>query len=69
MKKKSLLIIIVIIAVIALGGFGISTLFKDKDKTNNYDGEKEEVKSKVNIVDLNSNKRPIAVMINTHNEA
>ena len=71
MKKKKLIIIVIAIVVIALGGLGISFLLKDNKSNSPKEKEesKEQAKKSVKIVDLNSNKRPIAVMINTHNEA
>ncbi len=71
MKKKNLIIIVFAIIIIALGGLGASFLLKD-DKNDNpkeNEGIKEPEKKSVKIVDLESNKRPIAIMINTHNEA
>ena len=62
-----------IIGLVLIIAIGLGVLFLLKDKP---DGEKPENKvdnkpkdTTVKIVDLNSNKRPIAVMINTHNAA
>lgn len=58
--------IIIIIAVI----LGVLFLLKEDDKPlNNKVNKKPQDVKKVEIVDLSSNKRPIAVMINNNHEA
>lgn len=62
--KKTLIILLTL--VLLCTGCG-----KDDTKENKPSTNKEQVTEKkdVKIVDLNSNERPIAVMINTHKEA
>jgi len=62
MKKK---IFIITLLLLLLTGCGNK---KTEVKENNKEEQKKETKE-VTIVDLDSNKRPIAVMINTHKEA
>lgn len=62
MKKK---ILIITMFLLLLCGCG-----KEEDKKlDNSNDNKVQEKEKVQIVDLNSNERPIAVMINTHKDA
>ncbi len=62
MKKK---ILIITMFLLLLCGCG-----KEEDKKlDNPNDNKVQEKEKVQIVDLNSNERPIAVMINTHKDA
>lgn len=63
MKKKFLIITIILLLVSGCG----KEENKKLEETNNKE-ENTETKE-VTIVDLDSNKRPIAVMINTHKEA
>lgn len=62
MKKK---ILIIAMFLLLLCGCGKE---EDKKLDNSKDNKVQE-KEKVQIVDLNSDKRPIAVMINTHKDA
>ncbi len=75
-NSKIALIAVAAIVVIGLGTFvGYKTFHKEETKpTNNSTGKKlpsnnEAVKPAVNIVDVNSNSRPYAVMINNINVA
>lgn len=64
--KKSIFIILLVL-VLLCSGCGKE---ENKKTINNKNDNKEVVEKKeVSIVDLNSNERPIAVMINTHKEA
>jgi len=63
MNKKNKLFIIVMLLLLICTGCG-----KEEKKVNNKKDKVVEEKE-VQIVDLNSNERPIAVMINTHKEA
>lgn len=76
--RKTWLIILGVIIVVLLG-VGVFIVIKDSNKGKNIDLSekspeekepiKEEAKEKVDIVDLESTSRPIAVMINNHPEA
>lgn len=61
MKKKILLITMLLVLICGCG--------KEEKKLENTDDNKVQEKKEVQIVDLNSNERPIAVMINTHKDA
>lgn len=67
--KKSKLLIIVIFILIILGIIGI-IIYKNKTSHNdlavveNIEKIEEPIKEKVNIIDLNSNSRPYAVVVN-----
>ena len=66
MKKKILLVLLLLLLCCGCG--------KEETKNKEQSNNKEEVqineeKKEVTIVDLDSNKRPIAVMINTHKQA
>lgn len=70
MKKKKLLLIIIGILLVCALALGGSYLLRDKEEGKPSSGNKPvEEPKKVQIVDLDSDKRPIAVMINTHNAA
>ncbi len=64
MKKK--ISILLLILVLLCTGCGKE---ENKNLDNNKENEPIVESKKVQIVDLNSNERPIAVMINTHKEA
>jgi len=64
MKKRNYLIIVTLLLILLCSGCG-----KEEIKTNKKDNNKVKETKNVKIVDLKSNKRPIAVMINTHKEA
>ena len=73
LNKKAIILIsvvrVIILAVILVLVFGLS---KKKDTTKKTQTKKEKVVEKVkkvNIVDLDNNLRPYAVMINNHHEA
>ncbi len=70
-KKKYTFGAIVVGLILAIAlGLGVLFLLKDEEKPSVEIKDKEPQKEKsVKIVDLTSNKRPIAVMINTHNAA
>lgn len=69
-KKKNLIILIVIILLLVIAiGFGASMLLSKSNEKNERNETKEEEKKEivipdVQIVDVNSNSRPYAVMIN-----
>ena len=72
LKKKNLIIIIIVVLVLlSVGGFGVFKLLNKTDEVKSNDkviekDKKEEKKEepKLQIVDLDSKTRPIAVMIN-----
>lgn len=70
-KSKKILIIIILILVIVEGGLILKgTLFNGKDKKdNNTNNVNEPPKKELKIINLESNTRPIAVMINNHSDA
>ena len=77
-RKNNKLILFIILGVIVLCGIGIGVYFvidnnkKIPDKKENANEEvKEETKEekKVSIIDVDSDTRPYAVMINCHNGA
>ncbi|MDD3186874.1 MAG: DUF3048 domain-containing protein [Bacilli bacterium] len=77
-KQKKLVLIILGALVLIFLGAGIYTLTKqnktdetsgEQEVTNDDEEEQTEEDNTIKIVDLNSNSRPIAVMINNHNEA
>lgn len=61
MKKRLLIITMLLLLLCGCG--------KEEKKLENTDDNKVQEKKEVQIVDLNSNERPIAVMINTHKDA
>ena len=63
MKKKFLIIILFLLLVSGCGKEEQKKLQETNNKTENTETKE------VTIVDLDSNKRPIAVMINTHKDA
>lgn len=69
-KNKKKIIIISVISIIILSIIGYFCFFKDN---NEIEKQIKKIKKKpeptLNIVDLKSNTRPIAVMINNHNQA
>ena len=73
-RKNSKLILFIVLGVILLCGIGTGVYFVIKNKNNGTvdagkkDDIKEEVKE-VSIIDVNSDTRPYAVMINCHNGA
>ncbi len=70
--KKKYLIGAIIVAILFLIAITLSIFFILKDKPDikkKTDKEKPDVVEKVDIVDLNSNSRPYAVMINNHPDA
>lgn len=72
MKKTyvigAIIVGLLVVLAIAIGVF--SLLKNDEDPTkNNTDNNKQAESRKVKIVDLNSNKRPIAIMINNNHAA
>lgn len=76
-RKNSKLILFIVLGIILLCGIGAGVYFVIKNKNNSTidtgkkDDIKEEVKEekKVSIIDINSDTRPYAVMINCHNGA
>lgn len=76
-KKHNNLHKFIILGILLLAGIGVGVYFvvgKKNNKTadnDKIDNIKEEVKEekKVTIIDVNSNTRPYAVMINCHNSA
>ena len=76
-RKNNKLILFIILGVIVLCGIGIGAYFVIGDKNNKTAGNdkkenvNEEVKEekKVTIIDVDSDTRPYAVMINCHNGA
>ena len=72
MKKKSKNILLVIIGLLLIGTIilGASYLFRGKgEQSKNGQDKLPEKEKKVQIVDLTSDKRPIAVMINNNHAA
>ena len=73
-RKNNKLILFIILGVIVLCGIGIGVYFvidnnkKIPDKKENVNEEVKEEK-KVTIIDVDSDTRPYAVMINCHNGA
>ena len=73
-RKNNKLILFIILGVIVLCGIGIGVYFvignnkKIPDKKENVKGEVKEEK-KVTIIDVDSDTRPYAIMINCHNGA
>lgn len=61
MKKRLLIMTMLLLLLCGCG--------KEEKKLENTDDNKVQEKKEVQIVDLNSNERPIAVMINTHKDA
>lgn len=71
-KNKIIFIIIGIVLVVALGVLLGFKFIGKNNKTNNNEKNtniKEKEEKKITIIDLDSNTRPYAVMINTHNAA
>lgn len=76
-RKNNKLILFVILGVIILCGIGVGAYFVIGDKNNKTAGNdkkdniKDEVKEekKVTIIDVDSDTRPYAIMINCHNGA
>ena len=77
-RENNKLILFIILGVIVLCGIGVGIYFIINNKNNGTipdndkkDDVKEELKEdkKVTIIDVDSNTRPYAVMINCHNEA
>lgn len=62
--KKFLNLLIIFVVFITLCGCGKKEEVKPKKEN-----KKEEIKEEVKIIDVNSDTRPFAVMINCHNEA
>ena len=75
MKKlklnKKVMIPAVLVLLLLIGGVVFLVMGNDEDTKIPIKNilKKEEVKEEVKIVDINSDKRPIAVMINNHKEA
>ncbi|MGN1378805.1 MAG: DUF3048 domain-containing protein [Bacilli bacterium] len=75
MKKNKKKVIIILVIVLLISIVSLLLIFKDKlfskETVNNIDINENLTKDepKVNIVDLDSNSRPFAVMINNLNEA
>lgn len=67
-KKKIFITIIAILLICLVGFFAYFYLFKNDEIINKVKKVKEPVK-KLNIINEDSNERPIAVMINNHNQA
>ena len=74
MKNKKMIYLIAGILVIIFGVMITLVIVNGKSNSENSDGEKteeavKEVEKKLNIVDLDSNTRPYAVMINNNHAA
>lgn len=73
-RKNNKLVLFIILGVILLGGISVGVYFivnKDNKMETVKKDEKEEekVEKKVSIIDVDSDTRPYAVMINCHNGA
>lgn len=73
-RKNNKLVLFIILGVVLLGGISVGVYFivnKDNKMETVKKDEKEEekVEKKVSIIDVDSDTRPYAVMINCHNGA
>ena len=70
-RKNNKLILFIVLVVILLCGIGVGVYFVvNKDnKMETLEKNEEKVEKKVSIIDVDSDTRPYAVMINCHNDA
>lgn len=65
MKIKSKVLIFIIALIVVFGTFGAIKIFSKKDNTNSENNNSNPVEQKnIEILDMNSTSRPVAVMIN-----
>ena len=68
-KKKKIILCLVLLLIVVAIILGVLFLNKEEPKKKKKKVQEETVVPTINIFDVNSTKRPVAVMINNHNQA